>query len=267
MYSNVGLLNPSIVLNGKGSVKRFLGIANTTEIPPTYHVTFEPGKRYLMRLINTSFKSGFRFSIDGHRLLVVQNDLVPIEPYWADSISVHIGQRFNVVVQANDRVIGDGNFWIRTYQCYTRGVKPGNNAPNHMKTGIVRYNNQSTADPTTDGGNIPQLCDDGPLGNIKPMLNWTVGPSKNQITNGENIRLMFPGATMPKPYIHANILWDVKAAAGKKSKEFFQINNTNPMFLRLAKPDPKPSEVVIFDSDKFTDDTWVCHFTTLVHLS
>ena len=68
-----------------------------------------------MRIINTAFETGFRFSIDGHKFDVVENDLVPIEPYTAESIVVHIGQRYNIVVQAKKNLeIGEENFWIRT---------------------------------------------------------------------------------------------------------------------------------------------------------
>ena len=47
------------------------------------------GKKYLLRLINTSVDTAFSFSIDGHSLTVIGADFVPVEPY--DTRSVLIG--------------------------------------------------------------------------------------------------------------------------------------------------------------------------------
>ena len=260
----IGLTDPSIVLNGRGNITRFLGIANTTDIPETYNVTFEPGKRYLMRLINTAFETGFSFSIDGHEFDVVENDLVPVEPYTVNNIVVHIGQRYNIVVQAkNESEIGDGNFWIRTTTCYTNSINPGPGLTDWMKTGIVRYNDQSKDDPT-DRTSKPwpsaQSCDDEPLGNLHPKHKWTVGPAKNSITQGENVALGFPSN---KTYIQASLLWNVKDTMSS-SQESFQIHYDDPIFLRLADPEPRPEEVVIYSSDNFTANDWVCQLSCRV---
>lgn len=44
------------------------------------------GRRYLLRLINTSTASTFVFSIDKHILQVVAMDFVPIEPYVSPAV-------------------------------------------------------------------------------------------------------------------------------------------------------------------------------------
>jgi FtsP/CotA-like multicopper oxidase with cupredoxin domain len=48
--------------------------------------SFQQGKRYRMRILNTGLYSNFRFSIDGHNLTVIAADLVPIEPYVTDNV-------------------------------------------------------------------------------------------------------------------------------------------------------------------------------------
>ena len=274
--SYVGLKNPSIVLNGRGNINRFSGTnINTTVIPDSYHVTFEPEKRYLLRIINTAFETGFTFSIDGHTFDIVENDLVPIEPILSrKSIVVHIGQRYNVVVQAKKKSeIGDGNFWIRTTTCYTDSINHGL-GEDWMKTGIVRYNDQSRDDPTDKISipwQIPDSCEDEALGNIHPKHKWTVGPSKNSIIKGENIAVKFD-KTEP-PYIHASFLWDIKETKSN-SKKHFQIHYDDPIFLRLDAPKPRPEEVVVYSSDNFTENDWVrqlschpCRFSSPVALS
>jgi hypothetical protein len=254
-----GLDRPSIVLNGKGNVTRFTGAAiNTTKIPDIHEVQFEPGKRYLLRIINTSFGTEFRFSVDGHKLEVVQHDLVPIESYITDSIVVHIGQRYNVIVQAKDASddIGDGNFWIRTTICNpgAQGITPGDKF-NYMKTGIVRYDNQSKADPTTLPSQDQQECTDHDHRGIKPIVPWQIGPSFNDLTDNENAELKFVSSN--RNFTLSRWLWDIKEAK-KHSASSFQINYSLPLFTRLEDPQPKPQEVVIYEDQKFTDKTWVC---------
>ena len=59
-----------------------------------------PAKKYLLRIINTSFETTFIFSIDNHRLTVVGADFVPINNYSTTNIFVGIGQRYEVIVEA-----------------------------------------------------------------------------------------------------------------------------------------------------------------------
>lgn len=50
------------------------------------------GKKYLLRLINTSVATTFVFSIDNHNLTVMSSDFVPIEPYVTDHVTIGIGE-------------------------------------------------------------------------------------------------------------------------------------------------------------------------------
>lgn len=52
---------------------------------------FEPGKRYLIRIINTSTDTHFRVSLDGHSMTVVAADFVPITPFTTGFLSIGIG--------------------------------------------------------------------------------------------------------------------------------------------------------------------------------
>jgi hypothetical protein len=45
---------------------------------------FTPGKKHLLRLINTSVDNHFKFTIDGHTMTVISTDFVPISPYTTD---------------------------------------------------------------------------------------------------------------------------------------------------------------------------------------
>ncbi|EHK98291.1 putative Laccase-3 [Glarea lozoyensis 74030] len=57
-----------------------------------YHKnTIVKGKKYRLRLINTSLDNSFRVSLDGHNLTVIQADFVPTKPYTAQTIFIGIG--------------------------------------------------------------------------------------------------------------------------------------------------------------------------------
>ncbi|KAL2186175.1 hypothetical protein L209DRAFT_743540 [Thermothelomyces heterothallicus CBS 203.75] len=76
-----------------------------------FEKVFERNKKYLLRLIDVALDGVFEFSIDGHSLQVVDHDLVPIVPYTTDSVQLTIGQRHDVIVEANAE---PGNYWLRS---------------------------------------------------------------------------------------------------------------------------------------------------------
>lgn len=73
---------------------------------------WQSGKSYRLRLINGGAEGIQKFSIDGYKLTVIANDFVPIVPYEVDVVTLAIGQRADVVVQAN----GDSKdaVWMRS---------------------------------------------------------------------------------------------------------------------------------------------------------
>ena len=97
------LHKPSILLDGIGNVSRYNNSLTNyaKDLKETYSITFERSKRYLLRLINTSFESTFVFFIDNHMLTVVDSDFVPIYSYQNTSVLVGIGQRYHIIVEAN----------------------------------------------------------------------------------------------------------------------------------------------------------------------
>ncbi|AEO60035.1 hypothetical protein MYCTH_2112160 [Thermothelomyces thermophilus ATCC 42464] len=85
------------------------GLINGTN---SYNCTGESDVRcYLFRLINVAVDGVFEFSIDGHGLQVVDHDLVPIVPYKTDSVQLTIGQRYDVISEANAE---PGSYWLRS---------------------------------------------------------------------------------------------------------------------------------------------------------
>ncbi|KAK6433718.1 laccase, multicopper oxidase, benzenediol:oxygen oxidorectuctase, partial [Oleoguttula sp. CCFEE 5521] len=68
------------------------------------------GKKYRLRLINTSVDNFIRVSLDNHQLQVMTSDFIPIVPFYTNWLLLGIGQRYDVVINANQT---EGNYWFR----------------------------------------------------------------------------------------------------------------------------------------------------------
>lgn len=157
--SNV-LLNFQNVYNCTGSTDpNCLGTGSRIEF------NFVTGTRYKIRLLNTAVDGWFQFSIDNHTFQVVATDLVPIVPFTAESLHMTVGQRYDIIVEANATT---GNFWMRAnWQNY---CATNYNWDNGM--GIIRYDNSSTDDPTTSRTvyNYTESCIDEGISNLVPYV-------------------------------------------------------------------------------------------------
>lgn len=159
-----GLINGTNTYNCTGSTD-----PNCVGGGKKFEAVFEKDKSYLLRLVNTAVDATFQFSIDGHKLKVIANDFVPIEPFETDSIQLTVGQRYDVIVEANAT---PGDYWLR-------GGYVGTCAPNANPddiTGIIRYDASSTATPESTSTVVPSgSCLDEPAEKLKPHLALDVG--------------------------------------------------------------------------------------------
>ena len=73
---------------------------------------FTAGKTHRLRLINAGAEGIIRFSIDDHNLTVIAEDFVSVVPYQTNIVQLGVGQRYDVLVNANVTK-GDGAFWMR----------------------------------------------------------------------------------------------------------------------------------------------------------
>ncbi|KAK9416559.1 putative Multicopper oxidase [Seiridium unicorne] len=128
-----------------------------------FQTSVTAGTRTRLRLVNTALDTHFRFSIDNHTLTVISADLVPIQPYTADTISVGIGQRYDVIVEANQNA---GNYWLRAIPQTSCSSTNENTLD---ITGIFNYDSVDVATPTTTGWAYSDSCDDE-TDNLKPFV-------------------------------------------------------------------------------------------------
>ncbi|KAK3324236.1 Cupredoxin [Cercophora scortea] len=165
---------PPVAVSGLINGKNTNLNTNLTTVGSHYQMTFTKGKKHLIRLINTGSEVIFRFAIDNHKLTVVSVDLVPITPYATDTILIAVGQRYDVIVEA-DQAVGD--YWARAIpmmSCFAVNLQAFD------IRAIVRYDATSTADPTVNQS-IPHVmldvCQDESLSNLVPYISHSVGPS------------------------------------------------------------------------------------------
>ncbi|KAI9714343.1 MAG: hypothetical protein M1820_000304 [Bogoriella megaspora] len=133
----------NILINGTNR-----NVANTTGKYATTKVT--KGKKYRLRLINTSLDNDIRVSLDGHSLTVMTTDFVPVKPFSTNTILLAIGQRYDVVIYANQTA---GNYWLRAQvatDCQSANSGIGYAIFNYDSVAVA--NPSSTAWPTPSTG-------------------------------------------------------------------------------------------------------------------
>ncbi|KAI8944818.1 multicopper oxidase [Xylaria longipes] len=133
-----------------------------------FNISFTSGTWYRMRLVNGAVDSHFKFSVDNHTMTVIAADLVPIEPYNTTVLSIGMGQRYDVVVIADQASVAD-DFWIRAIP---QSACSENDNSDDIR-GIVTYAD-SPSTPTTSQWDYTDGCDDE-TDNIVPYVSKTVG--------------------------------------------------------------------------------------------
>ncbi|KAH7333977.1 laccase-1 [Rhizoctonia solani] len=96
----------SATINGKGRYDPNTMPANPDTL---YTLKVKRGKRYRLRVINTSAIASFLFGIQGHKCTVIASDGMPTEPYTVDQFNILAAQRRDCVFTADQ---APGTYWI-----------------------------------------------------------------------------------------------------------------------------------------------------------
>jgi FtsP/CotA-like multicopper oxidase with cupredoxin domain len=131
-------------------------------------VTLKKGKKHRLRLINTSVDNNIRVSLDNHPFTVISSDFVPIHPYTTNWILLGIGQRYDVIIDANQT---SGSYWFRA-----ETAQDCASSNNFYGRSIFTYSDATEAVPTTKATTIPSVCQDE-----SPLVPWwkTTVPSSD----------------------------------------------------------------------------------------
>lgn len=164
LYAHAQAVGPpkmdTALINGKGM---YNGTGDR------YEIAFEYGKKYRMRFINAAIDSYFKLSLDGHKMTVIAMDFVPVEPFEVDVLDFTMGQRYDVVIEANQEV---SNYWFRAIP----QASCSDNLNGNDIRGIVRYSGADSGNPTTTAwaANSKDACTDVDPLLLKPHLKQSV---------------------------------------------------------------------------------------------
>ncbi|KAI1269783.1 multicopper oxidase [Xylariaceae sp. FL1019] len=204
----------SIVVNGHGHY-------NGTQDKGSYYETVvTSGAKHVLKLINGGIGTSFVFSIDGHSLTVIANDLVAVEPFTVESLVIGIGQRYTVIVEANQTA---ADYWMRTVPAINCNGFPTANQPDN-RTGILRYNASSTALPTTQRQTgLNDTCVDIDASRLNPIVPWVVD--------------MHPQNNVTEDTFHVELEDEVDTALGPPGFPYRHwYLGSQPMWLDFGKP-------------------------------
>lgn len=153
-----GLINGTNVYGNDATGKRF-------------STNFVEGTSYRLRLVNVAIDAHFKFSIDNHTITVIAADWVPIVPYTTTTLSIAMGQRYDVIVKADQGAVAT-DFWMRAIPQAACSL---NNAKDNIR-GMVHYGS-SSGTPKTTGYSYTDECVDEPYAKLVPQVRQKVGPS------------------------------------------------------------------------------------------
>ncbi|KAH8823797.1 laccase [Flagelloscypha sp. PMI_526] len=134
-------VSDATLINGLG---RYVGTGGTASELPVITVT--KGKRYRFRFINIACDPYFTVSIDQHTTMkIIEADSENTVPVTVDSFDIMAGQRYSVVVTADQPI---GNYWLRA------SVKGESTFDGGTDSAILRYVGAPIAEPTTTPGSL-----------------------------------------------------------------------------------------------------------------
>lgn len=184
----------SSLLNGKGVFA--CNTENDTRCTGEggyFQVVFEQDTKYRIGLVNTASILTYTFYIDGHNFTVSEIDFVPIEPFMTDALNIAIGQRYEIIIEANAALNNGTNFWIHAQYC----------AETHIidsRVGIVRYDATDMSDPYMPSESQRHLdfgCDDPEPSQLRPIVRRNVGARVNNMTEADYLHIGRVNATWP----------------------------------------------------------------------
>ncbi|KAF2131518.1 multicopper oxidase [Dothidotthia symphoricarpi CBS 119687] len=128
-------------------------------------MTVTKNKKYRIRIINTSVDNYFSVSMHGHPFTVITSDFVPIKPFITDQLMIAIGQRYDVIINANQT---SGNYWFQvavgacgSNSISTAGVQLG---------AILHYSDAPDTQPTSTGVTLRTACVEESTKNLVPFV-------------------------------------------------------------------------------------------------
>lgn len=180
------------------------------------------GKKHKLRLINTSMQDTFQVGLDGHNMTVVTADFVPIVPYSTQYLTIGIGQRYDVIINANQAV---DSYWFHAYP--QAGCS---NNKNKNALSIFTYSGASSTPSANSTANAapPTSCVDNNAA-LVPYVKLNV-PSNYTIPQSSRLDVSF--AITANAGNQTLVQWNLNETAifadwDKPTLQYVMQNNTN----------------------------------------
>lgn len=218
-YSDTAVVMPTSLINGTNV---YNDTTTTTTTGSRFETTFEAGKKYRLRLVNTAASNHFRFMIDNHTMEVISSDFVPIHPYNTTDISIGAGERYDVVVTAT---ASSGNFWMRSIP--QLNCTKTTNVDNVL--GILRYADadgvalDAESLPATLAYEYTDSCADEDPANLVPYLQ--IDPAVTYDVRDDEVTTVINGA---------EVSWTMGGSS-------FKVDWANPSLEQIVEADGNAS--------------------------
>lgn len=126
----------------------------------TFKLKVNPGKTYLLRLVNAALNDELFFSIANHSLTVVEADAVYTKPFKTSTVLITPGQTTNVLLKTRN------HFPNATFAMAARPYATGPASFDNTTTaGILEYHHQSSSPNATKAFKLPLLRPSLPIFN------------------------------------------------------------------------------------------------------
>lgn len=187
----------------------------------------QKGKKHLFRFINGAAMEMYSVKFDNHKMKVIAADFVPIEPYETEWLNIACGQRYDVIVEADQP---SANYFLRAVtqtSCPSTPLNTGLGTAN----GIIHYDDAVLTLPNSTHGNRTAqsfiTCIDEPIGKLQPHLKKTAGDVAS-FTAGQKA---LPAGRIAQPNTNNNntvVQWFL-------NNQMMDINYTQPTLQTLAE--------------------------------
>ncbi|KAI0472501.1 laccase [Xylaria cf. heliscus] len=238
-YSNNNLINGSVSCTMKRNHRSNLNAS-------IFH--FETGKVHKLSIVNAGAEALQRFSIDNHRLLVISNDFVPIEPYETNVLTLGVGQRADILVNATSP--STDAVWMRSYiselcaatlQPYALAIIYYPEAQKHSIPSTTSHtieDTNCTNDPLSKS--IPLESRAPPSASVSTVLTTTVGVNSTGHTLFYVNNSSFKGDyNRPIPLELANTSQSTPfLESPPKEYNIYDYGNTRAVRIIIMNPDP-----------------------------
>ncbi|ORY83202.1 multicopper oxidase-domain-containing protein [Protomyces lactucae-debilis] len=165
------------VFNGQG-VFNDNGTLRGSYYDITKELKFRPGRKHLLRLINSASDAKYEISLDEHTMTVVSLDWIPVRPFKTKTLFLSIGQRAEVIIKATEDP--RKSYWFRadtTALGMNRGTTCGDkNLSANQSKAIISYVGADGSDPDSTPWTYTPHCSDVAMNNAKPVVALTLPP-------------------------------------------------------------------------------------------